>query len=193
MKALVNPFEIFSEKKLLLFGSIFMLITAGIASISSMLIFGSLKVVNNYHQTYLQALVNISITLISNTFILYLYGRIRYSRTRLVDVLAVILISHIVIYLLLYLTALPVLQNTITAVELEILDKGFQVPELSNRQLLILGAFGVFALSMLIYFFYLLVVGMKIAINSKSNKDAVGVIALVFIWNTILQFINPFI
>src|SRR5690606_31476045 len=100
-------------------GSIFMLITAGIASISSMLIFGSLKVVNNYHQTYLQALVNISITLISNMFILYLYGRIRYSRTRLVDVLAVILISHIVIYLLLYLTALPVLQNTITAVELE--------------------------------------------------------------------------
>lgn len=193
MNTFTNPFEIYPEKKLLLIGSIFILITALIASLSSTLIFGSLKIINNYHQTYLQALTNLGITLLSNIVVLALYGRIRYARTRIIDIAAVVLISHVAMYLVLYLSALPVVQNAITAVELEILDKGFQPPQLSNRQMLTLGAYGSITLFLLIYFFYLVVVGMKVAINSKSKVDAIAVIAIIFIWNTILQFLNPFI
>lgn len=193
MKTFTNPFEIYPEKKLLLIGSIFVVITALIASLSSTLIFGSLKIINNYHQTYLQALTNLGITLVSNIVVLALYGRIRYARTRIIDIAAVVLISHIAMYLVLYLSALPVVQNAITAVELEILDKGFQPPQLSNIQMLTLGAYGSITLFLLIYFFYLEVVGMKVAINSKSKVDAIAVIAIIFVWNTILQFLNPFI
>lgn len=193
MKTFTNPFEIYPEKKLLLIGSIFVVITALIASLSSTLIFGSLKIINNYHQTYLQALTNLGITLVSNIVVLALYGRIRYARTRIIDIAAVVLISHIAMYLVLYLSALPVVQNAITAVELEILDKGFQPPQLSNIQMLTLGAYGSITLFLLIYFFYLVVVGMKVAIHSKSKVDAIAVIAIIFVWNTILQFLNPFI
>ena len=193
MKTFTNPFEIYPEKKLLLIGSTFVVITALIASLSSTLIFGSLKIINNYHQTYLQALTNLGITLVSNIVVLALYGRIRYARTRIIDIAAVVLISHIAMYLVLYLSALPVVQNAITAVELEILDKGFQPPQLSNIQMLTLGAYGSITLFLLIYFFYLVVVGMKVAIHSKSKVDAIAVIAIIFFWNTILQFLNPFI
>lgn len=193
MNTFTNPFEIYPEKKLLLIGSIFIVITALIASLSSTLIFGSLKIINNYHQTYLQALTNLGITLVSNIVVLALYGRIRYARTRIIDIAAVVLISHVAMYLILYLSALPVVQNAIIAVELEILDKGFQPPQLLNRQILTLGAYGSITLFLLIYFFYLVVVGMKVAINSKSKVDAIAVIAIIFVWNTILQFLNPFI
>jgi hypothetical protein len=48
-------------------------------------------------------------------------------------------------------------------------------------------------ISLLFYFFYLLVVGMKIAMNSKRKLDVFLLILLVFVWNTILQFLNPFL
>lgn len=193
MKIITNPFEICSEKKLLLVGLLAMLIAAWISTRSSMLIFGSLKVINNYHQSYGQALINLAITLVSNSVLLFVFARIRYPKTRLIDVLSVVLTAHIVIYILLGLTALPIVQDSVRAVELEILDKGLQMPALEKIHLFTLGAIGVLSISLLIYFFYLLVVGMKIAMNSKSKWEMVVLILLVFVWNTCLQFLNLYV
>lgn len=94
---------------------------------------------------------------------------------------------------MLCLTVLPLVQNAVTAVELEILDKGFAAPELSKVHMITLVGFGLVVISLLFYFFYLLVVGMKIAMNSKRKLDVFLLILLVFVWNTILQFLNPFL
>lgn len=193
MKTFMNPFEIYAEKQLLWLGLLLALITAFVSSYTDYLIFGSLKVINNYHQTWYEAIANITITLLSNSFILYLFARFRYAKTRFIDVLNVVLIAHIVIYLMLYLTATPIIQEATTAVELEVLNKGFAAPDISKLHMITLGVFGILVLSLLIYFFYLLVVGMKIAMNSKNKVDIFIIVILVFAWNTILQFINPFI
>lgn len=193
MKTFMNPFEIYAEKQLLWLGLLLALITAFVSSYTDHLIFGSLKVINNYHQTWYEAIANITITLLSNSFILYLFARFRYAKTRFIDVLNVVLIAHIVIYLMLYLTATPIIQEATTAVELEVLNKGFAAPDISKLHMITLGVFGILVLSLLIYFFYLLVVGMKIAMNSKNKVDIFIIVILVFAWNTILQFINPFI
>lgn len=193
MKTFMNPFEIYAEKQLLWLGLLLALITAFVSGYTDYLIFGSLKVINNYHQTWYEAIANITITLLSNSFILYLFARFRYAKTRFIDVLNVVLIAHIVIYLMLYLTATPIIQEATTAVELEVLNKGFAAPDISKLHMITLGVFGILVLSLLIYFFYLLVVGMKIAMNSKNKVDIFIIVILVFAWNTILQFINPFI
>lgn len=193
MKTFMNPFEIYAEKQLLWLGLLLALITAFVSSYTDYLIFGSLKVINNYHQTWYEAIANITITLLSNSFILYLFARFRYAKTRFIDVLNVVLIAHIVIYLMLYLTATPIIQEATTAVGLEVLNKGFAAPDISKLHMITLGVFGILVLSLLIYFFYLLVVGMKIAMNSKNKVDIFIIVILVFAWNTILQFINPFI
>lgn len=193
MKALTNPFEIYRESKLLIIGIAFAIVAALVSCYTNHLIFGSLKVISNHRQLWYEGILNISITLLSNTLIIYIFARLRYVKTRFIDVLNVVLISHLVTYVMLILTVLPPVQNAITAVELEVLDKGFSSLELSKIHMVILGAFGVCVIALLIYFFYLLVVGMKIAMNSKRKIDVLLIILLVFVWNTILQFLNPYL
>lgn len=193
MKTLINPFEIYKERNLLIVGIVFALLTALVSSYTNHLLFGSLQVISNHRQTWYEAILNISITLLTNTVILYVFARLRYAKIRFVDVLNVVLVSHLVLYLMLFLTVLPPVQNAVTAVELEVLDKGFAAPELSMVHMFTLGAFGVLVICLLIYFYYFLVVGMKIAMNSKRKLDVFLIILLVFVWNTILQFLNPFL
>lgn len=193
MKTLTNPFEIYRERNLLIIGAIFAILTGLVCSYTSHLLFGSLKVISNQKQLWYEAILNIAITLLSNTIMLYVFARLRYVKTRFVDVLNVVLVSHLVLYLMLCLTVLPLVQNAVTAVELEILDKGFAAPELSKVHIITLVGFGLVVISLLFYFFYLLVVGMKIAMNSKRKLDVFLLILLVFVWNTILQFLNPFL
>lgn len=193
MKTLTNPFEIYRERNLLIIGVVFAILTGLVSSYTSHLLFGSLKVISNHRQMWYEGILNILITLLTNSVILYVFARLRYMKTRFIDVLNVVLISHLVLYLMLYLTVLPLVQNAVTAVELEILDKGFAAPELVNVHMITLVGFGLVVISLLFYFFYLLVVGMKIAMNSKRKLDVFLVILLVFVWNTILQFLNPFL
>jgi hypothetical protein len=193
MKTLTNPFEIYRERNLLIIGVVFAILTGLVSSYTSHLLFGSLKVISNQKQLWYEAILNIAITLLSNTIILYVFARLRYVKTRFVDVLNVVLVSHLVLYLMLCLSVLPLVQNAVTAVELEILDKGFAAPELSKVHMITLVGFGLVVISLLFYFFYLLVVGMKIAMNSKRKLDVFLLILLVFVWNTILQFLNPFL
>ena len=193
MKTLTNPFEIYRERNLLIIGVVFAILTGLVSSYTSHLLFGSLKVISNQKQLWYEAILNIAITLLSNTIMLYVFARLRYVKTRFVDVLNVVLVSHLVLYLMLCLTVLPLVQNAVTAVELEILDKGFAAPELSKVHMITLVGFGLVVISLLFYFFYLLVVGMKIAMNSKSKVDVLVIIVLVFTWNTLIQFLNPFI
>lgn len=193
MKTLTNPFEIYRERNLLIIGVVFAILTGLVSSYTSHLLFGSLKVISNQQQLWYEAILNNAITLLSNTIMLYVFARLRYVKTRFVDVLNVVLVSHLVLYLMLCLTVLPLVQNAVTAVELEILDKGFAAPELSKVHMITLVGFGLVVISLLFYFFYLLVVGMKIAMNSKRKLDVFLLILLVFVWNTILQFLNPFL
>lgn len=193
MKTLTNPFEIYRERNLLIIGVVFAILTGLVSSYTSHLLFGSLKVISNHRQMWYEGILNILITLLTNSVILYVFARLRYMKTRFIDVLNVVLISHLVLYLMLYLTVLPLVQNAVAAVELEILDKGFAAPELSKVHMITLVGFGLVVISLLFYFFYLLVVGMKIAMNSKRKLDIFLLILLVFVWNTILQFLNPFL
>lgn len=193
MHKFINPFEIYSEKKLFWLGVVLAFLASLLSSYSNLLIFGSLKVINNYHQTWYIAIFNLTLILVSNSVVLFVFGRLRYNKTRFIDVFNVVLIAHIAIYVLLFLTALPVVQNALTAIELEILDKGFVAPELSKLHMFTIGIFGILTLSLIVYFFYLLVVGMKIAMNSKNKVDVFVIIVLVFTWNTLIQFLNPFI
>ena len=158
MKTLTNPFEIYRERNLLIIGVVFAILTGLVSSYTSHLLFGSLKVISNQKQLWYEAILNIAITLLSNTIILYVFARLRYVKTRFVDVLNVVLVSHLVLYLMLCLSVLPLVQNAVTAVELEILDKGFAAPQLSKVHMITLVGFGLVVISLLFYFlvFYML-------------------------------------
>ena len=194
IKSLTNPFEIYNEKKLLTIGIFFLIIAALISSQFDLLLYGSLKILNNYKQLYFAAIFNICITVFSNVAVFFLFGRIRYSKTRFIDVLNVMLVAHIPMYFVLFLTGLPIIEDAQTFIELEILGSdNLQSIVLPKEYALILGLYAILALSLLVYFFYLIIVGMKIAINSKSNWDNILMILMVLLWNTLLQIFNLFI
>lgn len=194
IKLLTNPFEKYNENRLLLVGIVFLILGAIACFQFNLLIFGSLKIINYQQQHWYTALVNISITILSNVFILYVFARFRYVKTRWIDVLNVVLIAHIAVYILLFLSGLPIIIEAQRLIELELMaGKDVQMLHIPKMYTYILGGFAVVAILLLIYFFYLTVVGMKIAMNSKTKKDQIWIILILLIWNLILQFFNPFI
>ena len=188
-----NPFEIYNENKLLVVGLLFFILTSLFTYSSDILLFGSLKIVNLYKQTIWMAIINLAITVVANWLALFVYSKISYTKTRWIDVLNVILIAYIPIYLLAYISALPIVEHASMRVELAVLDSGFNAPNIALSVLAVLVVFGFVAIASLVYFFYLLIVGTKIAINSKRKYDGFVIIILILVINTILQILNPFL
>lgn len=115
-----------------------------------------------------------------------------YRHTRFVDVLVVVLIAQIPIYL-----TGTLLMNTFSMAKLSLIHQAvqsgdWQLSGVAPLDLLVpvVGAF--LALGMLFFFFYLLVSGMKVAINSKKNYHAIVIVVLILILDACLHFLLPY-
>lgn len=185
-----NPFVNNSERKLLLIGLVCFILSVWITNYNNVLMLGALKIVNVKPKLWYLSLYNLSVTVLSNVLLLYLFAILRFAKTRFVDVLNAVLIAHIVMYLLLLVTVMPVVADFLKSMEFLVLDHMDNPATLPKNMVLLMMVFGLFSIGCLVLFFTLLVKGMKIAINSKNKSDAIVIVLLILIWNTVLQFLN---
>ncbi|WP_039052692.1 hypothetical protein [Sphingobacterium sp. T2] len=190
---MVKPFEYFSEQLLLFTGVIFALLTVLVSFLSDILLFGSLKIVHGYPQSIIGALLNVAITLSVNIVVYFAYAKVRYRKSRLIDVSNVVLMSHIPMYVALYLATLPIVKESLSELESLMKHNSLDVVALPTKELLVLLIFGGLSLLLIVGFFYWLIIGMKIAINSKQKWDGLLVVIIGLVVNTLLQIINPFV
>ena len=190
---LFQPFERFSEWKLFIFGLVGVTLATLLTYYHHVLFLGSLKLVNNHPKEWYICLVNVSMTILANTAVLYFYALCCNIKTRLIDVINVVLIAHWAVYALGILMVIPFVKNALTEVSLMVLGNELETNGLPVDLSLILVGVGLFSLLFLFYFFYLTVVGMRIATNSKKKLNSVIVVILVLLLNTILQYINPYL
>ena len=190
---LVNPFEDYQDRTLFVVGLIAYLL-------SSVQVYCFVYVPDGVFQAHLthsvqwySGLVNGAINIVSPAVVLYAFGRIIYGKTRFFDVLNVMLIAQIVNYLIAFLLLNPLAKSKLTNITQTIEEGDMMLETVSTTDITILSVGAVFALALLVYFFYLLIVGMKIAIHSKKIAYVILMVLLVWAVDTALHLIHPYV
>jgi hypothetical protein len=182
MKRLFNPFEKYSETRLLIVGLLLTIAGSFLAYAFSTRLDGVLHASPMAGVTFIQPFIDNFIITLSLFGVLYAFGVFINKKTRLIDILNTVLISHSTMYLTLFGNWGGFIENISPA----------KVP--SGTELLLLMVFGLFTIALLVWFIALLYNGFKTATNLKTvwQKVAFGVLILVadVISRLLISYIN---
>ncbi|MBL0014691.1 MAG: hypothetical protein IPP30_13625 [Flavobacterium sp.] len=176
---ILNPFTIFSEKHLLIFGVICAIAGSLLASLIGVSYDGLLDVHLRSEMTFQDSLKENSIIIILITLILFVFGKMINAKTRFIDILNSAVIFRIPFYLSALLTSIPIVKNVTEEVMKNInsLDK----IDLQPSDLIGIVLMSILLLALLIYAIALLFQGFKTATNAKKTIHYVifGIIILI--------------
>jgi glucan phosphoethanolaminetransferase (alkaline phosphatase superfamily) len=168
---LLNPFEKYSEQKLLPTGILALLIGASVTYMLKCKFIGVLKVTFIDDASIEQSIFDSIIIAGCLTLLLFLAAKYIYTKTRLIDIIVTVLIGYIPFYLLTLFNIKDTIQITT-----ENLMK-HATPELANQlpmdDLIIIIIFGFISIFIIIWFIILLYNGFKTATNAKGNKPKI--------------------
>lgn len=186
-KTLLNPFEKFSEKQLLLFGILFLIIGSYFGFLLNAYFDSILHISFVQNATYLNSILqNVIITVILS-FVLFALGKYFNPKTRFIDVLNVSLIARIPFY---FSTLININDATLKLTD----TIANNVNTIQNIQfstseyifLIISSAFGILCLFL---FVVLLWKGFKTATNAKTTKEIIVLIVVLLLTNFISFYI----
>lgn len=193
MKLLLNPFEKFTEKKLLLFGVAITLISSYLGFI----LYGRFDGIFDLHFTEEIALhqpfIDNCINIFSISILLFFIGRIINRKTRFIDILIAAIVARIPIYFLILGNInnfMLKLNNLFATVDV----KKSPVFQIETVDLIAILIFAAFSILMLIWFVMLLFRGFKIATNCKTTAHifffAFGIIGAEILSKILIYFLN---
>lgn len=179
MKKLYNPFEIFTERQLLVFGILFLLIGSFIGFQFNGRFDGVVDLHFVEYATFYQVLVDNCINTLLLTLFLFAFGLFINSKTRIIDLLNTALIARIPFYILPFFNG----NNRITLIteKLMELSTSNNLEAINVLDTIIIVVFGILALVTLIWFAVLLWNGFKVATNAKGTKTIVLFITVVLL------------
>lgn len=165
---LFKPFEIYSERKLLIIGAIVTILGSIIASYFNVRYDGviDLHFVENttLHQPFIDNIINIIAIFIP----LFIVGKLINNKTRIIDIITVILISRIPFYIVPLFNINNIIFNATKKLLNLNTNKG--IAQVTSIEWLIIIMSAVLAITALIWLITLLYNGYKIATNAKGKK-----------------------
>ncbi len=171
MKTLFNPFEKYSEKKLILLGIAFTLIGATLSYYFKARYDGILDLhfVPNIsiQETIVDSLVNI-ISLVS---FLFLFGKIINKKTRFIDILTTSMIARFPMYLLSIFNSNELMNKALNEI-IQLISKQ-AIDQISSSTWTISIIFGLCLLPTMIWYIALLFNGFKVASNAKGKQSII--------------------
>lgn len=187
MKKWINPFEKHSEKRLITLGIVFFVIGSLMAFFFNSRFDNFLHLTTEESVQLYQPFIDNIIILTCLFIIFFLAGKIIYSKTRVVDILAVILIGNAPFYLM-SLTNI----NDLTSKSTDAILMAMQgTPEdISGFYLFYLTIVGIISLAILIWIIALLYNGFKIVANAKGS-GAIALFILALLITTTLTYLIP--
>jgi len=168
----VNPFEKTSDRYLLIYG--ILLLFAGTF----------FAYLNGYHYPDMLSIkkvpgIPLQTIFIQNTsytilltLILFILGRVSYAKTRLIDILNVVMVSRSVFYWIVILNFFSLsasIDKKIVTEDGRLIENHIQ--NLTNIDITVMLIIGILAILLMVYSFYLMLTGYRIAINSKRKLD----------------------
>ena len=192
-KALFNPFEDFTSRTLLIIGGSGFILMSFLSYALHFINDGIIQLHTSEPKTYWSCLINGGINTTSLSLLLFGYGKIAYRRTRVQDVLIAVLIAQLALLLIVAVTMNSLVLGVSNDILKEIQNGNIDYLRLETGNLILLSISGLFGISLLYYFFHLLVIGMKIAINSKKLVHTIVIVLLTLILNMILMICYPYL
>jgi hypothetical protein len=187
MKKVYNPFEIFSEKQLLLFGLILLIVGSAIGFLFNGRFDGLVDLhfveFADFHEVLIDNLINTVLL----TLFLFLLGLFINPKTRIIDLLNTSLIARIPFYILPFFNA----NNRITIITDSLIEVAASnnLDAINMLDTLIIVVFGILALLTLIWFAVLLWNGFKVASNAKGTKNVVLLVTVVLVTEIASKYI----
>ncbi|WP_426790333.1 hypothetical protein [Sphingobacterium sp. WOUb80] len=184
-----NPFAEFTEWKLFFAGVFGFLLSSYIIYLSGQQFNGFMHFYQPEMTVSLWAVLRVHAYMVLAPFVLlYGIGILLNRKTRIIDVMNVVLITPFPLYLVLFLGKL-LNQDKFTDQILKAVQSGdHALAGVDKTEMFLFGMFGIISLLLLFYQFYLLVKGMNVAVNNKKIGISILFVALYFILDLCIQF-----
>ncbi|WP_293905614.1 YIP1 family protein [Sphingobacterium sp. UBA5670] len=184
-----NPFAEFTEWELFFAGVFGFLLSSYIIYLSGQQFNGFMHFYQPEMTVSLWAVLRVHAYMVLAPFVLlYGIGMLLNRKTRIIDVMNVVLIIPFPLYLVLFLGKL-LNQDTFTDQVLKAVQSGdHTLAGVDKTEMFLFGMLGIISLLLLFYQFYLLVKGMNVAVNNKKTGINILFVALYFILDLCIQF-----
>ena len=170
-KYLINPFEIFDDKKTLICGVVLNLVGVLLCFQFNMKFIGFLKLDFVSNISLLQALLQIVIIIFSLTLLLFITGKIVNPKTRVIDILNSSLLAIIPFYLLTFFNISNFIFNGLAQLKSLIVSQNLENINIYDLPVIVI--FSIFTIIILIWSIIILYQGFKTATNCKELKHNV--------------------
>lgn len=178
---LINPFQRFTEKQLLVFGLPLTILGSWIAYIFQGRFDGYVDLHFVEQVTFVEPLIDNVINIVVITLLLFVAARIVNRKSRIIDLFCVALIARIPYYLLTFSNSNQVMQKTGQKILQTFQENPSATPDISSGELFLLLIFTLFVIVFLVWVITLLFNGFKVAANAKGSRSIVLFIAaLIF-------------
>jgi len=187
MKQLYNPFELYSERQLLIFGLVLTLI----GSFLGYLFNGRFDGIIDFHLLesviFLEVVLDNFFNAVLLTMLLFINGKIINSKTRFVDVLNASLLARIPFYILPFFNFNNVMYDVSNRTYDIMVAGSFNA--ISTPDIILLMLFSFVAICTLIWFSVLLWNGFKVATNAKGIKNIILFIFTILVAEVVSKYI----
>ena len=173
-KILFNPFEQFSERSLILFGIATTLLLSMTGAFFNARFDGVIDLHFSRPTFFINTLTDNAVNIVLLSLALFTLGKIRNSKTRLIDIFTASLIARIPYYLLPFFNWNDrILNESNKLMEQFMTLQPGAVPQFEAAQMLTLLVFAIVSILFLVWFIYLLYQGYKVATNAKGAVEVV--------------------
>ncbi|MBE8713529.1 hypothetical protein [Sphingobacterium hungaricum] len=188
-KIFINPFEDLSVQMQSAFGLIFFILAVLISYLGGIEFFGILKIIPNANIQFSEAIYTLLIDIFVLALFLFAYAYLENKKTRFIDCLNVVLLSSVVMYFVAALTLISPIDEILKRIMLAIESGDMKLDTLMPFDLTMITFFGIISLVLLVYFFYLIIVGIKLAMNGKKVYQGFIIFGLIILADTISKLI----
>ena len=194
IKKLLNPFAFYNDKILLVIGIVAHFVFTYVAKLSDSFFpdFLSIKK-NGTPYTYIDLLYQNTRNLLIAIVLLYILGKIINKRTRIIDIVNVVLISRIAYYIVFITDFIPIVNNNMEKVLKGVTTNNLAVLQETSTMIVVLIVAFV-AIFFICVMFYYLYIGFKTVTNLKTIQQTfafIGTVLLIIIFTSILTLITP--
>lgn len=189
MKLLLNPFERYSEKKLVLIGITSTIVGSLMAMFFNARFDGILDLHFVEKVKIYEPIIDLIIDLFCLVLILFLMGRYINKKTRIIDIISATLISKIPFYFLLFQNSNGLIFRITDKLTKSLLTKNYSLETITTGEMAYLVFSGITGLVLIIWSITLLFNGFKTATNAKNTKSILLFIAAVLLTEVVSKIL----
>ena len=193
LSKIIYPFENNTSNFLLIFGCCSFLLLCFLGYQWEFISDGIIQMHHSKPREFWKVFINNLINTTSLSLLMFFLARLIYSKSRFIDVLIVVLVTQVNLVFIAVILLNPMLKEITDNIIPSVINGDIKTDRGMLNQLFWISIASIFALLFLLLFFFLLVQGMKIAMNSKKGYHGIIIIVMTLLLDALLWITRPYI